>query len=174
MSRQYYYGLEDQEIYSADDPYQVFEEIEGDYDEQEMIDMIIVEMVVSRKSGMRWCMEDNIFIEYYGHCGLNCEDYEPRNGKSGICKHQSWGLIETGRKWEITGKDQLRKISGRKQEDCPYDYCMWFQTNSEDERYYETSCGEAQQFMTAGISENKYKFCPYCGRRILSFFMEGI
>lgn len=113
MSRRYYYGLEDQVTYTATDPYEVFEELEIDYDDQEIIGMIIVEMVVSRKYGMQWCMEDSLFVEDSDSCSW-CKKYEPRNGKNGICKHRSWGLIETGRRWEITGKNQLKKISGRK------------------------------------------------------------
>ena len=113
MSRRYYYGLENQEVYTATDPYQVLEELEPDYDDTQIIGMIIVEMVVSRKYGMKWCMEDNEFIEGNGWCGEYCGNYEPRNKKSGICIHQSWGVIETGRKWKITGKEQLKKIAGR-------------------------------------------------------------
>jgi len=108
----YYYGMEDQEIYTADDPYTALEEIENEYD-NDMLGMIIVEMKSSKKSGVRWCSIQNIFIEGIGWCGKNCIDYKPRNRKSGICKYIEWSLIETGRKWKITGKDKLKKISGR-------------------------------------------------------------
>lgn len=39
-----------------------------------------------------WCREHGTAFEK-GHdtCGVNnCESYEPRNGKSGICKHNSY------------------------------------------------------------------------------------
>jgi len=86
MSRRYYYGLEDQTTYTATDPYEVFEELEVDYDDKQIIGMVIIEMVISRKYGMRWCMEECEFIEGAGDwCGLDCPNYKPRNGKSGIC-----------------------------------------------------------------------------------------
>jgi len=114
MSKRYYYGLKDQETYTAIDPYKIFEELETEYDDQEITGFIIIEMMISRKHGMRWCMEESTFIEDDNWCGSWCSNYKSRNGKSGICKHRSWGLIETGRKWEITGKGQLKKLSCRK------------------------------------------------------------
>jgi len=31
---------------------------------------------------------------------------------------------------------------------------------------YETSCNEAQYFTNGDIKENRYKYCPYCGKKI--------
>jgi hypothetical protein len=31
---------------------------------------------------------------------------------------------------------------------------------------YETSCGETFEFTDGGPKENKFKHCPYCGRRM--------
>lgn len=76
--------------------------------------IIMVEMVISRKSGERYCKEYNKFTNYTG-CGKKwCEKYEPRNGKNGICKYQTWGRIETGREWKVFKDGSYEKISGRK------------------------------------------------------------
>ena len=32
--------------------------------------------------------------------------------------------------------------------------------------YYETECGEVNEFMNDGPKENGYKYCPYCGKKI--------
>lgn len=32
--------------------------------------------------------------------------------------------------------------------------------------FYNTDCGNAHQFMTDGLTENKFSYCPYCGRVI--------
>lgn len=37
-----------------------------------------------------WCQAiDEACEKEDGTCGMDCEDYEPRNGKSGICKYKS-------------------------------------------------------------------------------------
>lgn len=32
--------------------------------------------------------------------------------------------------------------------------------------FYKTACENAHSFEADGIKENKFKFCPYCGKRI--------
>ena len=44
--------------------------------------------------------------------------------------------------------------------------CKWTHDPLDDERVYETSCGQANQFGDGGPVENGYKFCPYCGKEI--------
>lgn len=113
MKKTYYYGLADDEEYYHTDIDSAYEDIKNEYDE-DGIGMTIIEMVKSKKSGMRWCEKECKFIEYSGFCGkFECDDYQPRNGKNGICKHLSWGLVETGRKFKITGDYKYKKISGR-------------------------------------------------------------
>lgn len=41
--------------------------------------------------------------------------------------------------------------------------CRW---TEDDEGIWYTECGNAHEFMTDSPTENKYKFCPYCGREI--------
>ena len=33
---------------------------------------------------------------------------------------------------------------------------------------WECTCGEAYQFMEGGPTENRYKYCPGCGRQIIA------
>ena len=109
----YFYGLEGQERYTAKDPYEALEELDPDYDEIERIGLEIVEMKVSRKSGCTYCSTTDTFpSENPGWCGKGCEHYTPRNGKNGICKNVSYGLMETDRKWIVLCGNRLKKISG--------------------------------------------------------------
>jgi hypothetical protein len=43
--------------------------------------------------------------------------------------------------------------------------CQWVLSDSGD--FYDTECGGAQCFISDGVRENKYKFCPYCGGKIV-------
>lgn len=40
-------------------------------------------------------------------------------------------------------------------------HCEWKYDDCED--YFSTSCGQAHVFMSDGIKENNYEYCPYCG-----------
>jgi NADH pyrophosphatase NudC (nudix superfamily) len=42
--------------------------------------------------------------------------------------------------------------------------CVWIYDDLDD--YWETLCGEAFTLNVGSPSENKMKFCPYCGRRL--------
>jgi hypothetical protein len=44
--------------------------------------------------------------------------------------------------------------------------CRWGLSNDYDMEFYETSCDNAQYFSEGSIKENKYAFCPYCGKPI--------
>ena len=47
-----------------------------------------------------WCKAEGEVGEK-GNCGKQCEDYKPRNGKSGCCKH--WGhLYKTNENKKLT------------------------------------------------------------------------
>ena len=41
--------------------------------------------------------------------------------------------------------------------------CVW----KPDEMCYQTGCGNGFTCMEDGITENGFKFCPYCGGRIV-------
>ena len=44
--------------------------------------------------------------------------------------------------------------------------CEWSQNCDDDERYFDTSCGEAYVLIDGTLDENKHKYCPYCGCKI--------
>jgi len=68
-----------------------------------------------------WCSLHNGEIERkrYNHyadtgCGKDCEDYKPRNGRSGICHHLTHCSEETGRIFRLTivnNKPKLEEIT---------------------------------------------------------------
>jgi DNA-directed RNA polymerase subunit RPC12/RpoP len=45
--------------------------------------------------------------------------------------------------------------------------CTWKFYEDEWSSYYETNCGRAYVFDFGTLTENNYKFCPYCGKRIV-------
>lgn len=46
--------------------------------------------------------------------------------------------------------------------------CEWEERKKYDEYgVYDTSCNNTQYFSDGGIKENEYKYCPYCGKRIV-------
>ena len=47
--------------------------------------------------------------------------------------------------------------------------CLWTIT---DDGWFNTSCGNAFEFTTHGPTENKFKFCPYCGNSATAIPME--
>jgi Mor family transcriptional regulator len=44
--------------------------------------------------------------------------------------------------------------------------CEWTDENDGYFDGYKTACGQIQYFGEGEISDNKYKFCPYCGGNI--------
>ena len=48
--------------------------------------------------------------------------------------------------------------------------CEWQEPDVMSEGIWETDCGNAHEFFVDGPVENGYKFCPYCGRRIVVVF----
>ena len=56
-----------------------------------------------------WCMCDNEAYPFgCGICGKGCINYEPRNGKSGICRHRGYTYIPT--------KEYILNINGELKE----------------------------------------------------------
>jgi hypothetical protein len=96
----YFYGPSGEELYYETDLESAANEywLEGEIE--------LVELKVSRYENP-WCMIQQTFDH---ECV--CDDYKARNGKWGICKHRSYGMVETGAKWTWDG-EKLTKISGR-------------------------------------------------------------
>jgi len=45
--------------------------------------------------------------------------------------------------------------------------CAWEKQENYDYRYWETECGKSFMFTdNENLSENEFKFCPYCGGAI--------
>ena len=106
MSRRYWYGEPDEEMYMLDDPEEVAADMFDDFREGE-----VIELTTNRKAEA-FCQEHSYFDP---ECGvLHCDEYSPRNGKNGICKHHGFGLKPTGRKWKVDREGKLIKISSRK------------------------------------------------------------
>lgn len=45
----------------------------------------------------------------------------------------------------------------------PPPVCQWADHETEG---WQTACGEAFVFIDGGPKENKFQFCPYCGRKV--------
>lgn len=47
------------------------------------------------------------------------------------------------------------------------DKCRWLQEEAPDgDSYHHTSCDNYPYFIEGGIKDNRYKYCPYCGKEI--------
>ena len=46
--------------------------------------------------------------------------------------------------------------------------CSWIHREDWDEDYWETSCHNAFMLLGGTPSDNGMKFCPYCGKVIMS------
>ncbi len=44
-------------------------------------------------------------------------------------------------------------------------FCTWEYDHFYD--YWETSCGDAYQIVDGTPTDNKMKFCPYCGKELV-------
>jgi DNA-directed RNA polymerase subunit RPC12/RpoP len=52
--------------------------------------------------------------------------------------------------------------------------CKWeLDVNFDESICYDTSCGEAQFFTEGDIAKNSYRFCPYCGGKIVEVVLAG-
>lgn len=61
------------------------------------------------KNADRYCTMHDFFTSE-GDCGFkNCRDYEPKNGKNGMCVHKTFSYTKTGRKFKLT-KDEFVEI----------------------------------------------------------------
>lgn len=46
--------------------------------------------------------------------------------------------------------------------------CQWMlQTEPDGGEWWATDCGEGHQFMHDGPALNGYRYCPYCGGRLV-------
>ena len=70
----------------------------SDMIEQGLTEMEVFEAIPEKVQGAIWCNAvDEVALREDYPCGKGCEDYEPRNGKSGCCKYNG-RLFTTGEK----------------------------------------------------------------------------
>jgi hypothetical protein len=46
-------------------------------------------------------------------------------------------------------------------------FCLW-EYKGVEEYYYEAQCGGFWEFDDGDIKENRFKYCPFCGKKILN------
>jgi len=63
--------------------------------ENEIKEMKVFEAKPEHGTGMFFCKEYSEVGEVNGTCGKQCDLYQPRNGKSGICKHYGFVYEQT-------------------------------------------------------------------------------
>ena len=59
----------------------------------------------------------------------------------------------------------FRKAMAEIEEMQKKENCEWVRDEWED--YFATQCGNTFQFIVDGPEENDFKFCPYCGGRLV-------
>lgn len=59
----------------------------ADAKDEGLTEIELFEAVPEKVDGMFWCRAVDECSEE-GYCGWQCEEYEPKNGKSGMCKHK--------------------------------------------------------------------------------------
>jgi hypothetical protein len=101
-----------------------------------------------------------------------CEFIHERN-KSGStpCKNQRASCFQLIRVCDLTAivnqvaEEYVTDINVGKNEDV----CEWIQGDGEADAVtdiYDTRCGNYHMFIEGNPIDNKYLFCPYCGKKI--------
>jgi predicted nucleic acid-binding Zn-ribbon protein len=111
------------------------------------------------------------FFEISGETGIAVEiakelyelrgDYEDLKRQMKNDQEKAWS--------ELAEKDkEIRKLECQL-EDAKNDksVCVWNYYSSWEEDYWETSCGKTYVIIDGLPSENNYKFCPECGRKLI-------
>lgn len=58
--------------------------------------MQLYEAIPVNIGGVSWCRDLSLIIQS-GDCGRHCKSYDPKNGKSGMCKFKSNTTYEHGK-----------------------------------------------------------------------------
>ena len=75
--------------------------------------------------------------------------------------------------YKMVKMDDVKKIVNKvaeemgvsKMESTSDEVCEW-ELSDDDYNLYETSCGNLQILMGGSPIDNKYLYCPYCGKKI--------
>lgn len=78
--------------------------------DEEINELIVFEAKRITNDFMFYCREHMATGLVGDGCGLNCEDYNPRNGKSGCCKHRGFCYESTGIKKVLTLKNETKNL----------------------------------------------------------------
>lgn len=78
--------------------------------EEELEEITVLEANKSKEKEYIYCTAIDSCGESSG-CGKQCEDYEPRNGKNGCCKHRRT-MYEHGEEVMLIAKKQRCKCGG--------------------------------------------------------------
>ncbi len=52
--------------------------------------------------------------------------------------------------------------------------CCWTMDEHYDLEYWESECGDMFGFEESGPIKNNFKFCPFCGKKIIEVIANGI
>ena len=61
-----------------------------------------------------------------------------------------------------------RQIEHDKSNPIPMVYGMYCNWREDEYRLWHTDCGDIHEFFADTPEENSYRFCPYCGRVLIS------
>ena len=97
MKAKFYFQYNDSEMCYDEDYFQSIMDDEG------LNELEVFDAIPETIKGVFWCKEQ-MFCgdDTQDTCGKQCFDYEPRNGKSGCCKHHTHWLRTHGNKIELT------------------------------------------------------------------------
>ncbi len=95
----YFRSVEDELCYTADHHM-------ANAKDEKLTEVELFEATPEKVDGFFWCRAVDECTED-GYCGKQCEDYEPKNGKSGMCRHKG-RLYTPGKK--VIFKTQLSRI----------------------------------------------------------------
>ena len=101
MKKQFYYENKDAEICFTEEYFIDKMESEG------IKEMTVLKAVPDKIPGIFWCKcECFCGDDSKDTCGKQCKAYEPRNGKSGCCRHYTTKLYIYGEKITINLKEE--------------------------------------------------------------------
>lgn len=84
------------------------------------------------------------------------------DGFFGVNKIIEFANKELGQYWEIVDSSRPERIPEFR-DILKSQLCTW---SWDIDGFYETICGNAHIFIHGGLADNKYKYCPYCGKQI--------
>ena len=102
MKKLYFHELDDECCYHLDSILDYMKE-------NEISELKIFEAKRETGSDYFYCKYYDCAAEKNGECGKMCDGYQPRNGKSGICRHTGYCYEQTD-KWKMLINPDLSTI----------------------------------------------------------------